>query len=76
MKSYKTTNMYLAAAMLSLGASLDDIDHSDRKHQVFILGKRPDFDLIEKAYNEGRLSGNLCKYRDALQILKSKIHSF
>ena len=76
MNSYKTTNIYLAAAMLSLGAELEDIDYSDRRHQVFILGGRQDFSMIEKQWYANQLNGNLCRYKDALQKLKSKIHSF
>ena len=76
MNSYKTTNIYLAAAMLSLGAELEDIDYSDRRHQVFILGGRQDFAAIERAWFASTLNGNLVRYKDALQKLKSKIHSF
>lgn len=76
MNSYKTTNIYLAAALLILGASLEDIDYSNIKHQVFILGGRLDFLTIERAWFDGNVNGNLVKYKDALQKLKSKIHSF
>lgn len=76
MNTYKTTNLYLAAALLSLGAALDDIDYSDKRHQVFILSGRHDFQTIERAWYDSRVTGNLCHYRDALQKLKSKIHSF
>lgn len=76
MNTYKTTNIYLAAALVSLGAELEDIDHTDRRHQVFFLAGRLDFSVLETAWFDGRLNGNLCRYKDALQKLKSKIHAF
>jgi hypothetical protein len=75
MKTYRTTNIYLAAALISLGAPLSDMDRQDKRHQVFILSGELDFDEKETEWYENRLCGNLCKNRDALQQLKSKIHS-
>lgn len=90
MKSiHVTTDIYLAAAMLSLGARLDGVDKSDPRHMEFtIIAKDTkfesnnlptpepmDLESIEKQWVNGTLMINAVSFKDAIQRMKSVIHS-
>lgn len=87
MKNYKTKDIYLAAVMLALGAKLDHTDKSDPRHQEFHFseyeGKGPvdellhsvDFEKVELDYANAKLEINAVKFKEALQRMKSIIHS-
>ena len=95
----KTQDIYFAAAMLSLGARLEDTDKSDSRHMKFHLVldnptgyqfhsqnipngssitsviEPSDFEYFEKEWANSTMWVNATKYKDALQRLKSVIHS-
>lgn len=103
MKTKTTTqDIYFAAAMLSLGAKLDDTDKTDSRHMKFSLSiESPnytfksenlplpdtsgsvtvsgvfsvDFDYYEKEWANASLMVNATKFKDALQRMKSVVHS-
>lgn len=96
----KTQDIYFCAAMLSLGAKLDDTDKSDSKHMKFHLSQEltpvykfqsttlpdgssvtvdssivKDFEYYENEWANGTLMVNATKFKDALQRMKSVVHS-
>lgn len=89
-----TTDIYLCAALMSLGAKLDGVDKSDPKHMQFTLirdgyifesSNLPDgsavvshqatLDTYEKQWANEELMVNAIKYKDAIQRIKSVVHS-
>ena len=83
-----TSDIYLAAALLSLGARLDDVDKSDTRHMKFTLvSTAPPFESShlqkacldledpENAWANGSLMVNATNFKDAIQRMKSVIHS-
>lgn len=83
-----TSDIYLAAALLSLGARLDDVDKSDTRHMKFTLVSiAPPFESShlqkacldledpENAWANGSLMVNATNFKDAIQRMKSVIHS-
>jgi hypothetical protein len=97
MDTKKSTDFYFAAALMSVGAVLEDTDKSDPKHMEFYLTlASPEFQSVtlasavvnggaetqfrnlayyEKEWANGTLQVNAIKYKDAIQRLKSVIHS-
>ena len=83
-----TSDIYLAAALLSLGARLDDVDKSDTRHMKFTLvSTAPPFESShlqkacldledpENAWANGSHMVNATNFKDAIQRMKSVIHS-
>lgn len=85
-----TTSLGVAAALLSKGAVLEDINKSDPRHMVFGFSDgsaSPDntavdaaissnnLDVWEKAWANETLEVNAVKFMNALNRLKSVIHS-
>ena len=77
----KTTKIYLAAALLSLGAGLDYVDKSDPRHMEFCLIYSAPFaeedEWFERNLQEWEnktLTVNAVSYMDSLQRLKSEVH--
>lgn len=94
-----TTDLYLAASFLALGATLEKVDKSDPRHMVFELSKEDaylhqntntndanwntlavplkfdDLDSYETAYANGVLLVNAIQFKDAIQRLKSIVHT-
>lgn len=95
-----TTSIYMTAAFLALGATLENIDKTDPKHMIFSLADESgliapslniettgmttsvsqaisehNLDVWEKAWANGSLMVNAVKFMEALQRLKSIIHS-
>lgn len=94
-----TQDIYFAAAMLSLGAKLDDTDKTDSRHMKFTLSQSGetiytfqsvsipdtsnvvggsiamDFEYYEKEWANATLMVNATKFKDALQRMKSVVHS-
>lgn len=77
----KTTKLYLAAALLSLGAGILKIDKSDPRHMEFHLGySSPIADEDDwfykqtQAWENKTLLVNAQEFVDAIQTLKSEVH--
>jgi hypothetical protein len=90
MKSKKsTTDIYLAAAMLALGAELSNTDKEDPRHMVFTFevntpddaegvsnsSKALDLDWVENHWTNGSLLVNATEYADAIRRMKSNVHT-
>jgi len=77
----KTTKLYLAAALISLGAGLQKIDKSDPRHMEFHLifsapfsAEQDWFDSRMKFWEDRQLTVNAQDFVDAIQKLKSEVH--
>lgn len=82
----KTSSVYLAAALLSLNFKLENVDRKDPRHMVFefagvahsgILGELVQGSLqeVEKQWANKTLQVNAFDYAEAIQRMKSIIHS-
>lgn len=82
----KTKDVYLAAAFLTFdGVELIRVDKTDPRHMEFVFEK-PDLpnivgmstltlDDIEMQWVNNELSGNFTDFKNAIQRMKSVIHS-
>lgn len=77
----KTSKLYLAAALISLGAGLDHVDKSDSKHMEFhLIFSSPISDEGEwfyrqtEAWKSRTLMVNAQGFVDAIQKLKEEVH--
>lgn len=90
MSKKSTTDLYLAASFLALGATLEKVDKSDPRHMVFELSGTPlesvespidkdhyetRLDKWETQYANGILLVNAVQFKDAIQRLKSIVHT-
>lgn len=89
-KLSSTKTLGLAAAWASLGANYESVDRTDPKHQEFTFSPKAvssgelgialslpiqDLDFIEAQWVNKNLVVNAVDYYDALQRMKSLIHS-
>lgn len=77
----RTTKLYLAASLISLGAGKVGIDRTDPKHMKFILSfSSPIADEDEwfarqtEAWENRTMTVNAQAFVDAIQDLKSEVH--
>lgn len=77
----KTTKLYLAAALISLGAGKRNIDRSDPRHMEFDLyfsspvsTEQGWFDSNVKRWENRELLVNAQDFVDAIQDLKAEVH--
>jgi len=77
----KTTKIYLASALVSLGAGIKNVDKSDPRHMEFHLtysapftGEKDWFDAHVKEWENRTLIVNAQEFVDAIQNLKSEVH--
>lgn len=86
----KTSDIYLAAAMLSLGAELVKTDKDDPRHMVFEFRAVPanelsdpltlvrplvDLEWVENQWVNGQLLVNGPRMADAIRKMKSVVHT-
>jgi hypothetical protein len=70
---YITTNVYLAAALLSHDIKLVDVDRLDSRHIKFIF-EGDGVDAVVIDWDNKELEVNAREYADALREIKLKIH--
>lgn len=77
----KTSKMYFAAALMSLGARKVGVDRVDPKHMKFILSyslpfsdEDEWFEQREDEWNTRTLQVNAQMFVDAIQELKAEVH--
>lgn len=83
-----TKDIYLAAAMIALGAKHEKTDKTDPKHMQFEFSAptafktgelakipAPSLEQIESEWVNATLMVNAVAYKDALQRLKGIVHS-
>lgn len=73
---FSTKNIYLAAIYIALGAEYSHANKDDIRHQKFIF-KDWDVDAnkIRAEYINGTLMINAADFIEAIQRMKSEIHS-
>lgn len=76
-----TSKLYLAAALVSLGAGIRTVDKTDPRHMEFQLtysapfvAEDEWFDKQIKSWNDRTLMVNAQELVDAIQELKSEVH--
>ena len=73
MKSFLTKDIYLAAALIALGAQYDGADKTEPRHMEFrLLSDETDFDDVHTKWVNGTLSGNFIGFKNALQQFKER----
>lgn len=77
----KTSKMYLAAALMSLGAKKTGVDRTDPKHMKFILSYSLPFSdeddwfaERENEWNARTMQVNAQMFVDSIQELKVEVH--
>ena len=77
----KTSKLYLAAALISLGAKLDLVDRTNPRRMEFVLSFSAPFVDEQKwlnstveSWDKRELSVNAQDYVDAIQKLKVEVH--
>lgn len=79
----KTSDVYLSAALLSLGYKLVNVNRTDPRHMVFEFEMPElkenevmlDIQSIETVWANRELQGNLFDFSEAIKRMKSIIHS-
>ena len=82
----KTSDVYLASALLSLKYELVNIDRTNPKHMIFEFSAGTSENLgdavrtynienVEKMWANQTLTGNLNDFSEAIKRMKSLIHS-
>lgn len=72
MEQKNTTNLYLGAAFLLMGARLIRVDRSDPAHVDFQF-EGIDLDKTKVLFNTGMLSGDLKAYSQHILTLKQEL---
>ena len=74
---FSTKDLYLSAALLSLGASLINIDRTDPKHMEFQFVSDSSLDLksIELEWTNKTLECNAASFAEAIRRMKALVHS-
>lgn len=75
METKDTPDIYLAAAYLSFGAQITNVDNSNPRKQVFTFSGE-DLDNVYLKYINKTLEVNAIKYKESLQHMHSIIHSY
>lgn len=86
-----TTDIYLAAALMSLGAKLDKVNREDPRHMEFQMQMTPptfqspvlaeaskveaNLETYEKQWQNGDLLVNAVKFAEAIKRMKSVVHT-
>jgi hypothetical protein len=87
-EQFKTSDIYLAGALLSLGAKLEEVNRDDLRHMIFVFIPKPaqehpkdvtfdnvDLRDLEKHWYNRNLIVNAFDYAEAMKRMKSIIHS-
>lgn len=87
MSTKKTTDIYFSAALLALGAKLEDVDKTDPRHMEFTFVETESFnskilsnavgtlDSAETQWANKTLMVNAFDFAEGLKRLKSVVHS-
>lgn len=77
----RTPRLYMAAALISLGAGKKGVDRTDKSHMQFILtfsspiaDEDAWFEKNVKAWEDRTMVVNAQAFTDAIQDLKSEVH--
>jgi len=77
-EDFKTKDIYLSAILIALGGFYSHADKSDTRHQIFYFRDNGniDFDKVVSEYVTGTLTINAAAFKEAIQRMKSVIHSY
>jgi hypothetical protein len=73
--TYRTSDLYIAAWLLSKGLELKDIDRRDRRRSDFIFVDRQDRPELVRSFMCGRATGNLADFIYYLKRAKRLLYS-
>ena len=76
----KTRNIYEAAALITCGASIVQVDRNDKQHQEFTLTfladeEHPELRELQLKFQSDTLMVNASKFAETIRKMKSIIHS-
>lgn len=72
---YQTSDLYLAAYLLSLGLELLDVDHRNPRRCNFVFADREDRPELVRAFMVGQATGNLPTFISHLKRAKRLLYS-
>ncbi len=72
---YKTSDLYIAAWLLSKGLELQDVDHRNNRRCDFIFVDRQDRPAFVHSFMCGRATGNLADFIYYLKRAKRLLYS-
>jgi hypothetical protein len=72
---YQTSDLYLAAYLLSMGLDLLNVDHRDRQHCKFVFVDREDRPELVHSFMVGRATANLPDFIYHLKRAKRLLYS-
>ena len=73
---FSTKDIYLAAAVIALGGKYSGADKSEPRHMVFKFEPvGVDYDEIHTQWVNGDLRINAVNFKNAIQQMKSIVHS-
>jgi hypothetical protein len=72
----RTSDIYYAAALLALGAKLEETDRTDPRHMQFYFSSETiDLEILEVKWANRELVVNAFDYSEAIKRMKSLVHS-
>jgi hypothetical protein len=75
-ENFTTSDVYLAAILLALGALYDGADKDDPRHMIFrFSSEKLEFAEVERGWINKTLSVNAWDYAEAIKKMKSIIHA-
>lgn len=72
---YRSSDLYLAAYLLSVGLELLNVDHRDRRRCKFVFADREDRPELVRAFMVGQATGNLPTFIYHLKRAKRLLYS-
>lgn len=72
---YQTSDLYLAAWLLSRGFVLEDVSHANPKRLLFVFQDRPDRPQLVHDFQCGTATGNLADFVYQLRRAKRLLYA-
>lgn len=72
---YQTSDLYIAAYLLSMGLELLDVDHRNQRRCNFVFADREDRPELVRAFMVGQATGNLPTFIFHLKRAKRLLYS-
>jgi hypothetical protein len=73
--TYRTSDFYLSAFLLTNGFELQDIDYTNPRRCVFVFQDRPDRPGLVRSFQIGQATGNLADFIFHLKRAKRLLYS-
>ena len=75
-ESYQTSDLYVAAWLLSNGFQIRDVNRRDKRRCDFIFQDRPDRPELVRAFLQGSVTGNVADFVYYLRKVKRLLYSY